>query len=160
MARPLAAERGPLAEARDVAFAYHATTPVVVGMSVAIRSGSLTAVVGANGSGKTTLFEAIEWCLYGPRTISNADVFPRGRESKPQVQVTLEHPVDGRRYVIERRLTRSKTMQAQVWREDDPENILATGSAPVRALMQARCGEPGVVTMMRSPSTMKSLTAW
>lgn len=98
-------------------------------------SQGIIAVVGANGSGKTTLFEAIEWCLYGPRTISNADVFPRGRESKPRVQVILEHPVDGRRYVIERSLSRSKTMKAQVWREDDPETILATGSAPVRAFV-------------------------
>ena len=97
-------------------------------------SQGIIAIVGANGSGKTTLFEAIEWCLYGPRTISNADVFPRGREGKPLVQVTLEHPTDGRRYVIERRL-RGKSMQAQVWREDDPDNILATGSAPVRGFV-------------------------
>src|SRR6478735_6542157 len=98
-------------------------------------SQGIIAVIGANGSGKTTLFEAIEWCLYGPRTISNADVFPRGRESKPQVQVTLEHPVDGRRYVIERRLTRSKTMHLYVCDAAATENILATGSAPVRAFV-------------------------
>jgi exonuclease SbcC len=97
-------------------------------------SQGVIAIVGANGAGKTTLFEAIEWCLYGPRAISNADVFPRGREGKPLVQVTLEHPGDGRRYVIERRL-RGKTMQAQVWRDDQPEQILATGSAPVRAFV-------------------------
>jgi exonuclease SbcC len=94
----------------------------------------ITAVIGPNGAGKTTLFEAIEWCLYGPRSIPNADVFPRGREGRPEVTVKLEDPVTGQRYVIQRKL-KSKTMQAEVWREENPEEILATGSAPVRAFV-------------------------
>ena len=32
----------------------------------------MVAITGPNGAGKTTLFEAIEWCLYGPRTIPHA----------------------------------------------------------------------------------------
>ncbi|MEZ4625484.1 MAG: AAA family ATPase [Thermomicrobiales bacterium] len=44
----------------------------------------ITAVIGPNGAGKTTLFEAIEWCLYGPRSISNTDVLPRGVGDHPR----------------------------------------------------------------------------
>ncbi|HEU0116336.1 MAG TPA: ATP-binding protein, partial [Thermomicrobiales bacterium] len=36
----------------------------------------IVGVIGANGVGKTTLFEAIEWCLFAPRTIGNGDVPP------------------------------------------------------------------------------------
>ena len=50
----------------------------------------ITAVIGPNGAGKTTLFEAIEWCLYGPRSISNTDVLPRGVGGTPLVRITLE----------------------------------------------------------------------
>jgi exonuclease SbcC len=98
------------------------------------ESQGITAVIGPNGAGKTTLFEAIEWCLYGPRSITNADVFPRGREGRPEVTVTLEDPVNRQRFVIQRRL-KGKTMQAEVWRDGNPEEILATGSAPVRAFV-------------------------
>lgn len=97
-----------------------------------LESQGIVGVIGPNGAGKTTLFEAIEWCLYGPRSIATGDVFPRGREGKPRVSVTLEHPETGERYIIEREI-RGKTMRANVWREDRPEDILATGSAPVRA---------------------------
>lgn len=97
-----------------------------------LESQGIVGVVGPNGAGKTTLFEAIEWCLYGPRSIATGDVFPRGREGKPRVAVTLEHPDTGERYIIEREI-RGKTMRASVWREDRSDEILATGSAPVRA---------------------------
>jgi exonuclease SbcC len=92
----------------------------------------IVGVIGPNGAGKTTLFESIEWCLYGPRSIATAEVFPRGREGKPRVSITLEHPETGERYIVEREI-RGKTMRASVWREDRPEEILATGSAPVRS---------------------------
>ncbi len=98
------------------------------------QSQGITAVIGPNGAGKTTLFEAIEWCLYGPRSIANAEVFPRGREGRPEVTVTLEDPANGQRFVIQRQL-KGKTMRAEVWREENPEEILATGSAPVRAFV-------------------------
>jgi exonuclease SbcC len=97
-----------------------------------LESQGIVGVVGPNGAGKTTLFEAIEWCLYGPRSIASNDVFPRGRVGKPLVRVTLQHPETGERYVIERQI-RGKTMRAEVWREDRADEILATGSAPVRA---------------------------
>jgi exonuclease SbcC len=92
----------------------------------------ITAVIGPNGAGKTTLFEAIEWCLYGPRSISNADVLPRGLGGMPLVRITLEEPRTGKRFVVERRLSRSKVMQADVWDEANPGDMLATGSAPVK----------------------------
>jgi exonuclease SbcC len=92
----------------------------------------ITAVIGPNGAGKTTLFEAIEWCLYGPRSIANSDVLPRGLGGTPLVRVTLEEPRTGQRYVIERRLSRSKVMQAEVWDEANSGDMLATGSAPVK----------------------------
>ena len=66
----------------------------------------IVAVIGANGVGKTTLFEAIEWCLYNPREIENAEVPPRGGVGQTRVRVVLEDPRDGIRYVIERSLKR------------------------------------------------------
>jgi iron complex transport system ATP-binding protein len=45
----------PLLEARGVDFAYHTGSPVVAGASMAVRRGTLSAVIGANGSGKSTL---------------------------------------------------------------------------------------------------------
>ena len=92
----------------------------------------IMAVIGPNGAGKTTLFEAIEWCLYGPRSIANSDVFPRGTGGQPLVRIVLEDPASGRRIVVERRLSRSKIMQAEVWDEATPGEMLATGSAPVK----------------------------
>lgn len=45
----------PLIEARDVRFAYAADAPeVVAGASLALRRGTLAALIGANGSGKST----------------------------------------------------------------------------------------------------------
>ena len=47
-------------------------------------------VIGENGTGKTTLFEAVEWCLYNPRTIRNEDVRPRGAGGTTTVRTYLE----------------------------------------------------------------------
>jgi exonuclease SbcC len=105
--------------------------------SLELESQGIIGVIGPNGAGKTTLFEAIEWCLYGPRSIATADVFPRGREGKPLVHVVLEHPDTGEQYHVEREI-RGKTMRASVWRDDRPEDILATGSAPVRAYVSEK----------------------
>jgi energy-coupling factor transport system ATP-binding protein len=46
---------GPLAEFRDVAFAYEPETPVLRDINLSIRNGDLIAVLGPNGAGKTTL---------------------------------------------------------------------------------------------------------
>ena len=50
-----APDYAPLIEARDVRFAYAADAPeVVAGASLALRRGTLAALIGANGSGKST----------------------------------------------------------------------------------------------------------
>ena len=90
----------------------------------------IVAVLGANGVGKTTLFEAIEWCLYNPREIENAEVPPRGGVGRTLVRVVLEDPRDGVRYVVERSLRR-KIANGEVYREDQPESPIVQGSRPV-----------------------------
>ncbi len=87
-------------------------------------------VIGANGVGKTTLFEAIEWCLYNPTDIHNAEVPPRGGVGGTRVRVTLEDPRDGTRWVIERSLRKS-VATAEVYREDQPESPVVQGSRQV-----------------------------
>ena len=64
----------------------------------------MVAITGPNGAGKTTLFEAIEWCLYGPRTIPHAAIPPHGGVGMTRVSVTLQDPHDGRRYIVKRTL--------------------------------------------------------
>jgi len=64
-------------------------------------------VIGENGAGKTTLFEAIEWCLYSPRTISPSDVRPRGYTGHTSVIVHLESPDGTQRFIVERVLKRA-----------------------------------------------------
>ncbi len=93
-------------------------------------ASGIVAVIGANGVGKTTLFEAIEWCLYNPSTILNADVPPRGGVGQTRVKVVLEDPRNATRYVVERTLKRG-VAQAEVYREDLPESPLVQGSRQV-----------------------------
>ncbi len=87
-------------------------------------------VIGANGVGKTTLFDAIEWCLYNPREIENADVPPRGGIGRTRVCVVLEDARDGLRYVVERTL-KSGRADAEIYREDRPETRITQGSKQV-----------------------------
>ncbi len=75
-------------------------------------------VVGANGVGKTTIFEAIEWCLYNPRSIENKSIRPRGTGGEARVVVELT-TVDGSQvYEVERILKRNTT-QAAVYRMNE-----------------------------------------
>jgi len=97
----------------------------------------IVAVIGANGVGKTTLFEAIEWCLYNPREIENAEVPPRGGVGRTLVRVVLEDPRDGVRYVVERGLKRGVTT-AEVYKEDQPEAPLVQGTRPVTDYVSRR----------------------
>jgi iron complex transport system ATP-binding protein len=53
----------PLLEAKSVDFAYYSGSPVVVGVSMAVRRGTLSAVIGANGSGKSTLVRLLAGLL-------------------------------------------------------------------------------------------------
>ncbi len=85
------------------------------------------AVIGHNGAGKTTLFEAIEWALYGPRSIPTADIRPRqGTGGAPCVRVTLQTS-DGKRFQVERKLKgKSNTAEAAIYEVNPDGEILAT----------------------------------
>ncbi len=85
------------------------------------------AVIGHNGAGKTTLFEAIEWALYGPRSIPTADIRPRqGTGGSPCVRVTLQ-TADGKRFQVERKLRgKSNSAEAAIYEVDDDGEILTT----------------------------------
>ena len=76
----------------------------------------IVAITGANGAGKTTLFEAIEWCLYCPRSISQASIPPHEGVGKTVVRLTLEDEQDGKRYTVVRELRGSGT-RAEVYAE-------------------------------------------
>ena len=87
-------------------------------------------IIGANGAGKTTLFEAIEWALYNPNAIPLATIPPHDGVGHTTVRVTLEDPVDGVRYVVQRELRRRAT-QAEVYREDNPSEPIVQGTRDV-----------------------------
>ena len=90
----------------------------------------MVAITGPNGAGKTTLFEAIEWCLYGPRTIPLAAIPPHDGVGATQVRVALQDPHDGRRYVVKRTL-RNGNSAAEAYAEDDPGQPLVQGPRDV-----------------------------
>jgi exonuclease SbcC len=90
----------------------------------------MVAITGPNGAGKTTLFEAIEWCLYGPRTIPHATIPPHDGVGMTHVRVTLQDPHDGRRYVVKRTL-RNSLSAAEAYAEDDPGQPLVQGPRDV-----------------------------
>lgn len=91
-------------------------------------------VIGANGVGKTTLFEAIEWALYSPSSIKAADVRPRVWRGKTEVKVTLENPVNGGRFLVERELGKGSA-KAQIYRVDQYgfEEKIVDGATQVSA---------------------------
>ena len=94
----------------------------------------MVSVTGPNGAGKTTLFEAIEWCLYGPRTVELTSIPPHGGAGRTTVRVTLQDPSDDRRYVVQRELRLSGT-RAEVYCEDEPERPLVQGPRDVTAFV-------------------------
>ncbi|MDQ2655639.1 MAG: SMC family ATPase, partial [Chloroflexota bacterium] len=90
----------------------------------------IVSVTGPNGAGKTTLFEAIEWALYNPNAIPLATIPPHDGVGHTTVRVTLEDPVDGVRYVVQRELRR-RTTQAEIYREDNPSEPIVQGTKDV-----------------------------
>lgn len=90
----------------------------------------VVAITGPNGAGKTTLFEAIEWCLYCPRSIPQAAVPPHEGIGRTVVRITLEDTNDGRRYCVQREL-RASGSQAEVYLEDTPGEPLVQGTREV-----------------------------
>jgi exonuclease SbcC len=99
------------------------------------------AVIGHNGAGKTTLFEAIEWALYGPRSIAASDIRPRqGTGGAPAVCVTLQTS-DGKVYQVERRFKgRSKSAEAAIHELDEHGEIARTVVTGPREVTQRVAG--------------------
>ncbi|CAN5784700.1 DNA double-strand break repair ATPase Rad50 [soil metagenome] len=85
-------------------------------------------VIGENGTGKTTLFEAIEWCLYSPRTTSPADIRPRGFTGHTTVTVHLESADSTKHFIVERVLKR--TPSATIFRVDTSGEIVPIVQGP------------------------------
>ncbi|MFN8590833.1 MAG: SMC family ATPase [Thermomicrobiales bacterium] len=90
----------------------------------------MVAITGPNGAGKTTLFEAIEWCLYGPKSIARDSIPPHGGVGKTIVRVTLEEPQRGCRWVVQRELRPSST-KAEIYTEDQPGQPKVQGARDV-----------------------------
>ena len=90
----------------------------------------IVSVTGPNGAGKTTLFEAIEWALYNPNAIPLATIPPHDGVGHTTVSVTLQDPVDGVRYVVQREL-RKKATRAEIYREDNPGEPIVQGTRDV-----------------------------
>ena len=57
----------PLAETRDLAFAFRPSHPVLRGVDLAVRPGELLVLLGTNGSGKTTLLRLLSGALMPDR---------------------------------------------------------------------------------------------
>jgi len=83
-----------------------------------IAEDATVGVIGANGVGKTTIFEAIEWCLYNPRSIENKNIRPRGTGGEVRVIVQMTSNNGNEVYEVERLLKRSGT-QATVYKMNE-----------------------------------------
>jgi exonuclease SbcC len=96
-------------------------------------------VIGTNGVGKTTLFQAIEWCLYNPSSISGRDIRPRGRTGNPKVSVTLESRDGSKRWIVEREQKRSAATAAVYEVLDDgSHNPIVQGTREVTDFVSTR----------------------
>jgi exonuclease SbcC len=108
-------------------------------LDIEIPHDATIGVIGANGVGKTTLFQAIEWCLYNPPSISARDIRPRGRTGNPKVSVTLEARDGSKRWVVEREVKRS-SVTAAVYEvgADGSENLVVQGTGDVTKFVSTR----------------------
>ena len=79
----------PILEFHDVAATYSGAIHALHGVSLTVRAGSITAILGANGAGKSTLLKAASNLLPAERgRISRGQIRYRGRD------VTADSPSD------------------------------------------------------------------
>jgi exonuclease SbcC len=95
-------------------------------------TSGVVGIIGHNGAGKTTLFEAIEWCLYQPSDIKNADVPPRdAQDRRPRVRIRFARTDGGATWEIERSLRKSGAFAEVRQIDENGPTVLATGSTAV-----------------------------
>jgi branched-chain amino acid transport system ATP-binding protein len=63
MSEPIARERTPLLDVRQLEVVYHDVATAVQGISIEVAPGNIVAMIGTNGAGKTTTLRAISGFL-------------------------------------------------------------------------------------------------
>ncbi len=88
-------------------------------------SGGVNALVGIMGSGKSSVLDAISFALFGTfpnlnsKKITLDDLIMKRPQEKNEAEVELEFILDGKKYLVSRKLKQGKgTIEAQV-REDE-----------------------------------------
>jgi exonuclease SbcC len=95
-------------------------------------ANGVVGIIGHNGAGKTTLFEAIEWCLYQPSDIKNADVPPRdAQDRRPRVRIRFTNSDGSTIWEVERSLRKSGAFAEVRQIDENGTAVLATGSTAV-----------------------------
>src|SRR5687767_3942620 len=82
-------------KAADIHFAYRPKTPILTGVSVEVRQGTFTGILGPNGSGKTTLLKILSGTLRPDRggvTLDGSDLraIPRSHLARRMAIVPQE----------------------------------------------------------------------
>ena len=72
-------ETPPLLEVKNLEVVYHRTVTAIQGISLIVKPGSITGLVGTNGAGKTTTLQAIAGFMPGDEVeVTDGSIFLRG----------------------------------------------------------------------------------